>query len=195
VGRRSPPGQARLERGARLALVGRRETTALLAVGMGALAIASYSALADRLIAGFIAVVLVVVAMIDLERRVIPNRVVLPATAIVLAARIATSPTQSAEWILAGMGAGLVLLLPNLINRSAMGMGDVKLAAFLGAGLGTAVTGALLVAFISVFPFALATLIRGGLVARKSTLPLGPFLAFGGLVILILPQLVGLIGS
>ena len=47
-------------------------------------------------------------------------------------------------------------------------------------------------AFFSVFPFALGTLIRGGLAAGKSTLPFGPFLAFGGLVILIVPRLIGL---
>jgi leader peptidase (prepilin peptidase)/N-methyltransferase len=80
-------------------------------------------------------------------------------------------------------------LIPNLINRSLMGMGDVKLAVLLGAGLGWGVVGAVTVAFLSMFPVALGTLIRGGLAARKTTLPFGPFLALGGLVILIVSHL------
>jgi leader peptidase (prepilin peptidase)/N-methyltransferase len=118
-----------------------------------------------------------------------------PAIAIVLVARIASSPDRSIEWLLAALGAGVFLLLPNLVNRSAMGMGDVKLASFLGAGLGVGVVGAMVVAFASVLPFALGTLARGGLSARKATLPFGPFLAFGGLVVLILPPLVALGGA
>jgi leader peptidase (prepilin peptidase) / N-methyltransferase len=176
--------------------VPRQKLAALTVVVVaGALALASHPGLADRLTAAFMAVVLVIVATTDVQRRIIPNRIVLPATVIVLFARILSSPGQSAAWVLAALGAGLVFLLPNLINRSAMGMGDVKLAAFLGVGLGTAVIGALLVAFVSSFPFAVATLWRGGQPARKATIPFGPFLAFGGLVILIIPRLVGLGGG
>jgi prepilin signal peptidase PulO-like enzyme (type II secretory pathway) len=46
-----------------------------------------------------------------------------------------------------------------------------------------------MIAFLSVFPIALITVMRGGLAARKTTLPFGPFLALGGLVILIIPHL------
>jgi leader peptidase (prepilin peptidase) / N-methyltransferase len=167
--------------------------TLAVAASLGVLAFASYSSLADRLIAAFIAVVLVIVAATDLERRIIPNRVILPALAVVLVARTATSP--SPRWLLAALGAGLFFLLPSLINSSAMGMGDVKLATFLGAGLGTAVIGALLLGLLCAVPFAVAKLLRGGLAARKSTLPFGPFLAFGGLVILIVPRLIGVAGG
>ena len=128
----------------------------------------------------------------DLERRIIPNSVVLPAIVTVLIARIATSPDRSLEWLLAAIGAGLVFLLPTLINPAAMGMGDVKLAVFLGAGLGLGAVGALIVAFISIFPFAVGSLIRKGSAARNAALPFGPFLALGGLVILIVPRLGGL---
>jgi leader peptidase (prepilin peptidase) / N-methyltransferase len=133
----------------------------------------------------------VVVATTDLERRIIPNRVVLPATAVVLLARVAVSPTRTPEFVLAALGAGIVFLLPNVVNRSAIGMGDVKLAVFLGAGLGWSVAGALTVALVAMVPFALGTLIRGGLAARQATLPFGPFLALGALVILIVPRLIG----
>lgn len=161
------------------------------AAALSATAFVSYSAVGDRLIASLIAVVLVVVTATDLERRIIPNRVVLPATVIVLIAHIAATPARGAVCVVAAAGAGLAFLIPNLIGRSLMGMGDVKLAIFLGAGLGPSVVGAVTVAFLCVFPFALGTVIRGGLAARKSTLPFGPFLAFGALVILIVPRLVG----
>jgi leader peptidase (prepilin peptidase) / N-methyltransferase len=167
----------------------------LLATALAALACTTYPAFADAAIAAFMAIVLVVLAATDLERRIIPNRVVVPAIAIVLIARIAVSPGRASEYIVAALGAGLAFLVPNFISRSLMGMGDVKLAAFLGAGLGWGVIGAVAIAFISIFPFAVGTLIRGGLAARKSTLPFGPFLAFGGLVILIVPRLVGVGGG
>jgi prepilin signal peptidase PulO-like enzyme (type II secretory pathway) len=47
------------------------------------------------------------------------------------------------------------------------------------------------IAFVSLFPFALATLVRGGLQARTTALPFGPFLAVGGLFVLLGPHLVG----
>jgi leader peptidase (prepilin peptidase)/N-methyltransferase len=86
---------------------------------------------------------------------------------------------------------GIAFLIPNLINQSLMGMGDVKLMVLLGAGLGWGAVGAIMIGFLSVFPFALLALIRGGVAARKTTLPFGPFLAFGGLVVLIVPHLIG----
>ena len=137
------------------------------------------------------AAVLVVLAATDLERRIIPNRIVLPATAIALVANVAISPGQSLEFVLAGLVLGVAFLLPNLINASLMGMGDVKLMMLLGAGLGWGALGAVMIGFLSLFPFALLALIRGGVAARKTALPFGPFLALGGLVILIAPHLIG----
>jgi leader peptidase (prepilin peptidase)/N-methyltransferase len=163
---------------------------AVIAPALAAVAFVSHPSAGQGLIAAFMAVVLVVVAATDIERRIIPNKIVLPATAIVLLAHVAFAPARAPEFILAGLGAGVAFLIPNLINSSLMGMGDVKLAMFLGVGLGSGVIGAIMVAFIAVFPVALGTLIRGGAAARKATLPFGPFLAFGGLVILVLPHLI-----
>ncbi len=47
-----------------------------------------------------------------------------------------------------------------------------------------------MIAFFSIFLVAVVTVIRGGLAARKTTLPFGPFLALGGLVMLIVPHLI-----
>jgi leader peptidase (prepilin peptidase)/N-methyltransferase len=128
--------------------------------------------------------VLVVLAAIDLERRIIPNRIVLPATGLILATQIALSPDGAFEWVAAAVGAALFLLLPLLIYPSGMGMGDVKLALLLGAGLGWAVVPALFVGLMAAFVAAVVVLVRGGLAARKTALPFGPFLALGGLVAL-----------
>jgi prepilin signal peptidase PulO-like enzyme (type II secretory pathway) len=162
-----------------------------LAFALAVLAFSGDSNAGKGAVAAFTAAVLVLVTATDLERRIIPNRVVLPATVIVLMAHLVLAPGRAPVFLAAAAGAGIVFLIPNLISRSLMGMGDVKLAMFLGASLGLSVVGAVAVAFAGVFPFALGTVLRGGLAARKSTLPFGPFLAFGGLVILIVPRLVG----
>jgi leader peptidase (prepilin peptidase) / N-methyltransferase len=171
------------------ALVSHPLRVGVVTVATAALAFASYPTIARSALAAFFAGVLIVLAAIDLEHRIIPNKIVLPATAIVLAAHIAIEPGRTVELIVAPLAAAVFLFLPNLFTSSAIGMGDVKLALLLGAGLGWGVIGALLIGFLATVPFAIAVLIRGGAAARKTMLPLGPFLAFGGLVILIVPRL------
>ena len=88
----------------------------------------------DALIAAFFCAALVAVSATDVERRIIPNRIVLPAAALVLAANTAVHP--SIEWVAAGFGASAFLLLAALAYPAGMGMGDVKLALLLGVALG-----------------------------------------------------------
>ena len=140
--------------------------------------------------AGFSAV-LVVLSAIDIERGIIPNRIVLPATGVILIAQLALFPEHAAEWVLAPLAVAGVLAIPALLGRAWMGMGDIKLVLLLGAGLGWEVLGAMIVACLCVFPAALVVLIRGGLAARKSTIPFGPFLALGALIVLFAPHLGG----
>ncbi len=124
--------------------------------------------------------VLVAVSVTDLERRIIPNRIVLPALAAALVVQTARDP--SVEWVLAALGAGGFFLLLALVYPSGLGMGDVKLAAFMGAWLGWDVGVALFVgALLGMLP-ALAVLVRRGAEGRKVALPYGPFLAAGGVV-------------
>jgi leader peptidase (prepilin peptidase) / N-methyltransferase len=150
----------------------------------------SYPALGAAALAAVMAAVLVVVAATDLERRIIPNRVVLPTSAIMLLGHVALSPGSSMRYLLAGLCAAGFFVVPNLFGRSWMGMGDVKLILLLGVGLGpSGVVAAVTVAFLSLFPVALVTVVRGGLQARRTTLPFGPFLAFGGMLVLIGPHL------
>ena len=159
-------------------------------VGVVALAFAILP-LDRAVVAALTGATLVVLSATDLERGTIPNRIVLPAAVIVLAAQIALFPDRAAEWVLAAILSAFVLMLPQLMGRSWMGMGDVKLGLLLGAALGWAVIGAVLLAFVCVFPVALLVLLRGGIAARKTTIPFGPFLALGALIILFGPQLAG----
>jgi prepilin signal peptidase PulO-like enzyme (type II secretory pathway) len=135
---------------------------------------------------------LVVLSAIDIERGIIPNRIVLPATGIVLLTQIALFPDRAGEWVLAALLAMTVFAIPQVLGRAWMGMGDAKLALLLGATLGWGVLGAVLIAFAAVFPVSLGMLIRDGLGARKRTLPFGPFLSLGGLIVLFGPHLAGL---
>lgn len=170
-------------------LLAHRARVAVIASAFAALALVTAPTARHGFLAAFLAGVLVVLAATDLERRIIPNRIVLPAAAVALAWNVAFSPGRSAEFILAAVALGGAFLIPNLINQSLMGMGDIKLMVLLGAGLGWSAVGAIMLGFLSIVPFAVVALIRGGLAARKTTLPFGPFLAFGGLVVLIVPHL------
>jgi leader peptidase (prepilin peptidase) / N-methyltransferase len=71
-----------------------------------------------------------------------------------------------------------------LVYPRGLGMGDVKLSALLGAGLGVSVIVAMFVGFFVAFVPAAVLFVRHGKEARKSAIPLGPFLALGGVVAL-----------
>jgi len=164
---------------------------ALSAAVLAGLAFASFPLGAGAAVAAGLAALLVTIAAIDCQTRRIPDRLLVPAMAIVLIADVAFWPGRTPEFLLAALVAGGLLLIPNLINSAWMGMGDVKLAVLLGLALGWGVIGALLIAFIAVLPVALVMMLLSGAATRKSTLPFGPFIAFGALAVLIVPGLGG----
>ena len=137
-------------------------------------------------IGAFFAAVLVYLAAFDLEHRLIPNRVVLPAAAIVLAAQIVVYPNHSVEWVAAAVCTAGFFFLTLLLYPPGLGMGDVKLALLLGAALGTNVVGAVLVGTVAAAIFGGVLVLRGGTQARKMAIAFGPFLALGGIVALLL---------
>jgi leader peptidase (prepilin peptidase)/N-methyltransferase len=153
-------------------------TTALLIAGC----FLKFGWSADALIGSFFCAVLVAVSATDLERRVIPNKIVLPAAAIVLVANTVVHP--SVEWLVAGLGASGFLLLAALAYPGGMGMGDVKLALLLGVALGRTVPVALLVGMVAALVPSAVLLVKHGNAARKMGIPFGPFLAVGGVVAL-----------
>jgi len=131
-------------------------------------------------VAAVFCAVLVTVSATDLERRVIPNRVVVPAAVALLAAQTVLHP--SVEWIAAGLGAAAFFLAAALAYPGGMGMGDVKLALLLGVVLGRVVPVALLIGMLSALVPAAVLGVRHGRAARKMKIPFGPFLALGGVI-------------
>lgn len=128
---------------------------------------------------------LAVVTLTDLERRVIPNRVLLAGAILCVAIAAPTDPGGLPERAIAATAAGGVLFLVALAYPAGMGLGDVKLAATMGLFLGRAVAPALLLALFAGTAVGLVLIARHGPRARKMAIPFGPFLALGGVVALL----------
>ncbi|MFN2617400.1 MAG: A24 family peptidase [Thermoleophilaceae bacterium] len=139
---------------------------------------------------------LIAVAGIDLDHRIVPNRILLPAAVWAVAGSALIRPDALPELLVAGAAAFTFLLVAALAYPSGMGMGDVKLAGVIGLYLGAAVAPALLAAFLSGSLVGIALVARRGASARKQGVPFAPFLALGGLLGLIAgPELVDLYAS
>ncbi|MGB2952047.1 MAG: prepilin peptidase [Gaiellaceae bacterium] len=134
------------------------------------------------LVGAFFCAVLVAVSAIDLTHRIVPNKIVLPATAVVLVAQTALKP--SPEWAVAAIGASGFLFLAALAYPAGMGMGDVKLALLMGAVLGKTVAVALMAGMVFALVPSLLLLARHGGAARKMGIPFAPFLALGSVLAL-----------
>jgi leader peptidase (prepilin peptidase) / N-methyltransferase len=136
----------------------------------------------EALVASFFCLALVTVSATDLEHRIIPNRIVLPAAAVVLVGQTVVHP--SPEWAIAAFGASGFLLAAALVYPAGMGMGDVKLALLLGAMLGRTVPVALFVGMAAALVPGVYLLAKHGSKGRKMGVPLAPFLALGAVVAL-----------
>ncbi len=127
--------------------------------------------------------VLVPVSLIDLDHRIIPNRIVGPAAVLAVLLGTVLDPGGELERLIAGACAGGFLLIAALLYPRGMGMGDVKLAGFIGLCLGRAVGPAMFIALIAgVVAGAVLAARHGTRAARKTAIPFGPFLAFGAIV-------------
>jgi leader peptidase (prepilin peptidase)/N-methyltransferase len=126
-------------------------------------------------------------SLIDIQHRIIPNRVIYPALIVapllIMAAWVADAPVDPVRAVIgfAAFGGGLFVIAA--ISRG-MGMGDVKLAALEGI-----VFGSLGLRFVGVA--AGAAIVLGGLGGiaalaagrgRKSAIPFGPYLAGGAVI-------------
>ena len=128
------------------------------------------------------AAMMIAVADIDLEHRIVPNRILLPLAVWGIAATAVVRPGALAECLVAGAAAFTVLLLTALAYPAGMGMGDVKLAGVMGLYLGLAVVPALLFAFFAGSVVGLALMAKHGAGARKRGVPFAPFMAAGAFV-------------
>jgi leader peptidase (prepilin peptidase)/N-methyltransferase len=139
---------------------------------------------ADEIVLGLVLIaVLVPVALIDLEHRIIPNKITLPAAVAAVAIGCALDLRGVPEQLIAGAGAGGFLLFFALAYPRGMGMGDVKLAAVLGLFLGRSVAVAILAAVLLGTVVGSLVMARVGVEkGRKTAVPFGPFLAIGGMI-------------
>lgn len=134
--------------------------------------------------------VLVALSLIDLEHKILPNKIVYPSVLIglpLLAITAALGPGLD-PWLrallggLAGAGGFLVVAL---ISPAGMGMGDVKLAGLIGMFLGYLGWGRLVIAFFAAFAIGAVAgivLMIAGKAGRKTAIPFGPFLALGAVI-------------
>jgi len=132
---------------------------------------------------------LLAVSLVDLEHKIIPNRIVYPAAivfpALMLLGALMGKDLSPAHEALGAVAYGGGLFLVWLVYPKGMGMGDVKLAVVIGAVLGA--LGLELVPVAAMLTFFLGAL--GGVLAvavgtkgRKSTIPFGPFMAAGAVL-------------
>jgi leader peptidase (prepilin peptidase)/N-methyltransferase len=143
------------------------------------------------LVAMALGTALVVLALIDLDHQILPDVITLPGIAAGLVASLLPgarlSLVQAALAAAAGylMMMGVGKLADWYYGEHALGQGDWKMVAMLGAFLGW--RGMLLAVFLgtflgAAFGLAMVALGRG---SRRTKLPLGTFLAAGGLAVLL----------
>ncbi|MBC7645277.1 MAG: prepilin peptidase [Thermoleophilia bacterium] len=133
---------------------------------------------------------LVPLTFIDFDLRILPNRLTYPGTLVGLALSIGLGPQPRfrahdlwwLEVLIATFAASGFLLIAALIRPGGMGLGDVKLAAMMGAFLGSSVAVAMMAGFISALIPSLVLFAIHGVKARKMAIPFGPFLAMGSVI-------------
>jgi leader peptidase (prepilin peptidase) / N-methyltransferase len=126
---------------------------------------------------------LVPLTRIDLEQRLLPDRLTAPAAVAALALGVALDPGGEPERLLAGAAAFAFFFAAALARPQGMGGGDVKLAGVLGLFLGREVAVAVLAALLTGLLVGVFVMARKGVAAgRRTAVPFGPFLALGGLV-------------
>ncbi len=126
-------------------------------------------------------VVLLALVGTDIERRLLPNRLMYPAIAAALMLSWAW-PHQNAVHMLAGGAVGFAVMFVLFLISPRLGFGDVKLAGLLGLVTGLpGVVSALALAFIAGGVGA-GILLATRLVGRKGTIAYGPYLALGAFV-------------
>ena len=129
---------------------------------------------------------LIVLFVIDLQHRILPNVITLPGIVIGLVASLFLPPGWQRSLIGILAGGGVLFALAEIYyrtrGREGLGMGDVKMLAMIGAFLGWPhMLLALILASFSGSAVGLAVIVsrRGGM---QAALPFGTFLALGAIV-------------
>ena len=133
---------------------------------------------------------LIIIAFIDLNEQIVPDVISLPGIGVGLILSFFVpylSFINSALGVVVGGGIILIIALVGsmIFKKEAMGGGDVKLAAMIGAFLGWRYT--IISLFLGFFLGALAGifLILSKIKSKEDMVPFGPFIALGSLITLL----------
>jgi leader peptidase (prepilin peptidase)/N-methyltransferase len=162
--------------------------TALLC---GVIALAKWGDGVDVWLGLVLVLLLVPITLIDLERHIIPNQIVAVGSIAAVALLGFADPGALPEHAIAAVAAGGFLLVAAIVYPAGMGMGDVKLAFMLGLFLGRAVAPAMFTAMIVGSLVGALIIARVGVAkGRKMGIPFGPYLALGGLVAVLVGDMI-----
>jgi prepilin signal peptidase PulO-like enzyme (type II secretory pathway) len=156
-----------------------------VAAGGVVLIVASFASfgLSGRALVGAVfCPVMLLLAAIDVKDHLLPNAIVLPAALLVALIVAATDPAGFLSHLWAGLALFAFLFVFAAIFPAGLGMGDAKAGLLIGLALGYRTFSAMTAAFALLFLAAVWILVRGGLSARKQSIPFGPFLALGAIL-------------
>ena len=133
----------------------------------------------------FLTSALLIVALIDLDHRIIPNIITLPGMAVGVGLSMGVLPITPLASLFGLMIGGAIFYLIALVSKGGMGGGDIKLIAMIGAFLG--LQGGLFTIFASALLGSVVGLMLMllGKRGRKDRVPFGPFLSFGAILFML----------
>jgi leader peptidase (prepilin peptidase)/N-methyltransferase len=127
--------------------------------------------------------ILVPLTFIDLDHRILPNKITYPAVPLAVGLVAAFNFDDLPEHLIAGAAGFLFLFAAAWFYPKGMGVGDVKLAGVMGLFLGRALAPARKIAFLAGSIIGIGVMMAKGVKeGRKTAIPFGPFLALGGLI-------------
>jgi leader peptidase (prepilin peptidase)/N-methyltransferase len=133
-----------------------------------------------------LAAILIVLFVIDLQHRILPNVITLPGIVVGFLFSLVTEPGWFSSLVGIVAGGGVLLLIAEAYfrwrNEHGLGMGDVKMLGMLGAFLGWKLMLLTLVLSSFLGSFAGLALMATGRGNMKYALPFGSFLTAGALV-------------
>lgn len=163
-----------------------RRASAVLLVALWAADLAVHHSATQKVLGLVLIAVLVRITITDLEERRITNGVTVPAALAALVIGLVMHPSGLPTQLLAGLATGGFLTCVSVISRGGLGMGDAKLGLVLGLYLSRYVILAMAVGLLTASLFGIVMLVvRGFSEGRRTAIPLGPFLALGGVVALL----------
>jgi len=126
--------------------------------------------------------VLVLLAAIDVQHRLLPNAVVFPSVLLVALIVAAADPAGFFDHLWAGLALFGFLFVFAAFFPAGLGMGDAKVGLLIGLALGSRTFAAMVATSAAAFVAALWILARQGSAGRKQSIPFGPYLALGAIL-------------